>query len=183
LASAGVARILWELIHAVGAFHSNPPQQVSTMSRHLASLALSSTLSLMSSVALAQSADAVCSFADKEMLAALRIENFKPTVEHKEVAHPGSATTMIMLCKLTSSQDGVIQLIMGSSPAPAGVAIPPNCITQPVPGIGMQLIACTATAQGELVNAQLFTKNDEEGKRLTTVFRAHFERRIKELNK
>ena len=154
------------------------------MSRHLASLALCATLSLMSSVALAQSADAVCSFADKEMLAALRIENFKPTVEHKEVAHPGSATTMIMLCKLTSSQDGVIRgLIMGSSPAPAGGAIPPNCITQPVPGIGMQLMACTATAQGELVNAQLFEKNDEEGKRLTTVFRAHFERRIKDLNK
>ena len=153
------------------------------MSRHLASLALSASLSLMSSAVFAQSADAVCSIADKEMVASLHMENSKPTVERKEVAHPGSATTMIMLCKLTS-QDGVNrQLIMGSGPFPAGIAMPPNCFTQPVPEIGMQMMLCQATAQGELVNATLMEKNDEEGKRLTTVFRTHFERRIKELNK
>jgi hypothetical protein len=42
---------------------------------------------------------------------------------------------------------------------------------------------CLAPAKGAMVNATLMGKNDDEGKRLATVFRAHFERRITELNK
>jgi hypothetical protein len=185
LASAGAPRILWELIHANLAFHFNPPPKVSTMSRNLTSLALSASLLLMSSVALAQSTDPACSLADKEMLTSLHFENAKPTLERKEVpGTAGSPATTVTLCKVTSSQDGVIRsLITSSAPFPAGVVMPPNCSAQPVGGMQMQLTMCLATAKGAMVNAMLMEKNDDEGKRLATVLRAHFERRIKELNK
>jgi hypothetical protein len=156
------------------------------MSRDLASLALSATLLLMSSAALAQSAewtDPVCSFADKEMLTSLHFENSKPTVERKDVAGTaGSPTTKLTVCTVTSSQDGVTRVLgMGSSPFPAGAVMPPNCSAQTV--VGMLMTMCLAPAKGAMVNATLMGKNDDEGKRLATVFRAHFERRITELNK
>jgi hypothetical protein len=156
------------------------------MSRNFTSLALSASLLLMSSTAFAETAewtDAACSFPDKEMLAALHFENLEPSVERKEVAGTaGSPATKVTVCTVTSSQDGVTRVLgMGASPFPAGAVMPPNCSSQTV--LGRLMTMCLAPAKGAMVNATLMGKNDDEGKQSATVFLAHFERRIQELNK
>lgn len=162
------------------------------MSRQRIALALTASLFLISSAALAEPAgaaqpakwtDAVCNFADQQMLAALHLEKSTPSLQHKDVeATPGGPTTKVTLCTVTSSQDGVTRVLaLSASPFPAGVAMPPSCSTQ-TPA-GMLMAMCFSSAKASMLNAQWMGKNDDEGQRQAAVFRTHFERRAQALNK
>jgi hypothetical protein len=156
----------------------NNTQQVSPVFRNLTSLVLSATLFLMSSAALAQSAewaDPVCSFADKEMLVSLHLENSKPAVDRKEKT-----------CIASAPRDGVYgALSISSSPSSLGAfgvkVIPAHCSSSSVSNFWVT--TCTAATKNLMFNVTHMEKDNEEGKRLATVLSAHFERRIKELNK
>jgi hypothetical protein len=157
------------------------------MSRHFTSLALSASLLLMSSAAFADPAewtDAACSFADKEMLAALHFENLKPSVERKQVAGTaGSPATTVTTCAVKFAKDGLDRALTFST-SPEGPPTPtttPTCMTK-------SLFGSTGTFCGARTKSQHFiaflgeNKSDDETQRLHEVFRGHFERRIAELN-
>jgi len=158
------------------------------MSRNLTSLALSASLLLMSSAAFAEPAewtDPACSFADKEMLAALHFENLKPTVPPKKtVATPGPAETKGTVCDVGSEKDGVQRgLTFGTEPLAAeGAPESPECSTTSL--LGRMTTFCGAKTKNTAFMAMMFEdKVSEEGKRRATVLRAHFVRRFKELTK
>jgi hypothetical protein len=154
------------------------------MSRNLTSLALSTSLLLMSSAAFADPAewtDAACSFPDKEMLAALHFENLKPSVPPKQTAAtPGSTATKGTKCDVESVEGGVHRgVTFGTEPLPAETApVWPICNIKP--GFAFCAAQTKSTAFMAIMTED---KVSEESKRRATAFREHFERRFKELNK
>ena len=153
------------------------------MSRHFTSLALSTSLLLMSSAAFAEATDPICGLVDASLLTALQLSDVQPVARKVATPVPGGSSVDVATCAWSSKSAQGRALSVSSTPFPGAMPVSCNIQQQPDKAMNTTMTLCMAAASGSMLTVVLMHAGDQSDPKELAALRSHTEAMANKLGK